>query len=164
MRGGRRRRRERGGGVAAGVWEDGGAALGEDRGVIVGHAEAGDFAGDEALQIAEGERTAVVNEVLAVDRRGAQHFAHLIDDLLRPFTDRADGGDLPRLFAFARELDEIVAAAPDAPTLHFQSFGDAEVERERQVAHAGDGRCGAELAQNDVEEVGRRGHPSRCRL
>ena len=36
-----------------------------------------------------------------------------------------------------------------------QPFGDAEVEREREVADDGDGRCGAELAQDDVEELAR---------
>src|SRR4051812_1591138 len=83
-------------------------------------AEAGDLARDEPLQIAEGERMTVVDEMIAVDGRGAQHFAHLIDDLLRPFADGTDRGDLPRFFALACELDEIVAAAPDAPTLCLQ--------------------------------------------
>jgi hypothetical protein len=62
----------------------------------------------------------------------------MVDDLFGAFADGADGRDLPRLFPFAGELDEIVAAAPDAPPLRLQSFGDAEVERERQVAGDGD--------------------------
>ena len=65
--------------------------------------------------------------------------------------------DLPRLFPLARELDEIVAAAPDAPAVRLQPFGDAEVEGEREIADDGDRGCGAELAQHDVEELGIRG-------
>src|SRR5947208_659054 len=98
------------------------ASLRQDRVVVFHHAARRDLVRHEALQIAERERTSVVNELTFADRRVAQNFANAVNNLLGALANGTDGLDFPRLFAFARELDEIVTATPDAPAARSQSF------------------------------------------
>src|SRR5258708_4264361 len=77
---------------------------------------------------------------IAPRRGGAAHSgASAVDGVFCALAGGTDGLDLPRLLAFACELDEIVAASPAPPAAISESFGDAEVERERKIANDGDG-------------------------
>src|SRR3954466_7800007 len=97
-----------------------------DRFVILSYPAACDLHRDEPLEIADGHRLAPF----------AQRAAHALDDFDCALADRFNRIDLPRIFSFARELQQIVAAAMYDPAARRHRVGDAEVEVDREIARS----------------------------
>src|SRR6202022_2316457 len=133
------------------------AALREDGFVILDHAEAGDLARDDLLEMPEGEHFALKEEMVALDHTLAEDPADAIDHRLGPRADRRDGLDFPRLLALARQLQEVFACtAIDRPSAPLHPLRHAAVEVEREVSGERHDCSRPELAQNCTKEDGAR--------
>src|SRR5881397_401934 len=131
------------------------APLRQNRLVVFHHAQAGDLAGHDLFEMAEGQDFAAEKDVIALDDALPQDAPDAINDSFRARTDRGDHLDFPGFLPLACELREIFAAAPiDAPSPLLHRCGDAVIEVERDVTQEGDGLRRPEVSKDSVEKEG----------